>query len=119
MKGVLLRLLSLSAILVALSCGDGAEGGSLSEISGTRQCRANLNTLCTEMAVYRDQHGEWAASPGQLDSVSGRARPLACPESGLEYIITTDDEGGYLIECPSGHGSILTGRRSWCEGGGT
>lgn len=119
MRGALQGFLSLSAILMAVSCGDGAEGGNIHEISETRQCRANLNTLCTGMAVYRDQNGGWGSSPEQLDSISGRRWPLACPESGLDYIITTDDEGGYLIECPSGHGSISTGRRSWCEGSGT
>jgi len=119
MRGSLPGLISLSVILVAVSCGDGGEGGSIREISETRQCRAHMNTLCTEMAVYRDQNGEWAARTEQLDSFSGRTRPITCPGSGLDYIITIDDEGGYLVECPSGHGSISTGRRSWCEGGGT
>jgi hypothetical protein len=119
MRRALSRYMLLIGLLVPVSCGSEGEGGGIHEISETRQCRANMNSLSTEMAGYCYCNGDWASSPEQLDCYSGRMRPLTCPQSGLDYVITTDEDDGYIIECPSGHGSISTGRRSWSDRGGT
>lgn len=102
-------------ILIALcSCaGNGSE--SLDEISKRRQCRANLNTICTDQANYCDAEGEWATDIQQLDEYARRVNPLVCPQNGEEYLLEQSD-CGYLILCPAGHGSIDTGRRSWTGG---
>lgn len=107
-----LGFIMLLCLVSAASCTEHAE--NIREISETRQCRANMNELCTEIATYKNITGEWAGSVDVLDNSSGRMWPLTCPESGLDYIITSDSTG-YTIECPSGHGSISTGCRSWCE----
>ncbi len=102
-------------VLIAFSAcsGDGSE--SLDEISKRRQCRANLNTICTDQARYCDAQGEWASDLEQLDQYARRVRPLVCPQNGEEYILELSNSG-YLIRCPAEHGSIDTGRRSWTGG---
>ena len=93
------------------------EGGSILETSNIRQCRANMNALCTDQATFADVNGRWATSPEELDESSGRLWPLECTVSHEEYTITVNHAAdGYVISCPEGHGSIDTGRRSWCEG---
>ncbi len=101
-------------IIIVSGCGEnGSE--SLSDISKRRQCRANMNTLCTDQASYCDANGEWAPDIDQLNQFARRTRPLTCPESGEEYIIESSD-CGYVVSCPAGHGSIDTGSRSWTGG---
>ncbi len=73
-----------------------------------------MNTLCTNQASYRDANGEWAESVAVLDEFNGRIWPVVCPETREEYLMEKTDEG-YRLSCPSGHGSIETGRRSWTE----
>jgi len=116
MGGRRLRALLLLASTLLLACG--ADEGGVRELSRIRMCHANMNAICTEMACYRDKHGEWASSIQQLADSSSKSLPLVCPESGLGYRISSDGEGGYRLECPSGHGCVTTGRRSWCEGSG-
>ena len=108
----------LSIALLLSSCS--GEGGSIRETSIIRQCRANMNSLCTDQASFANTNGRWATSPEELDESSGRLWPLECPVSHAGYTLTIDHTGdSYVISCPEGHGSIDTGRRSWCEGSDT
>jgi len=104
--------MTVLVIFMFIPACDGEESESLSVISKRRSCRANLNTICTDQAQYRDAMGQWATSIDQLDQLSQRARPLTCPESGEEYLHEMNDSG-YILTCPAGHGSIETGVRSW------
>lgn len=116
MKNKVIRIIVISTIAILLSymACDCSSHQKLSEISLRRQCHANMNTLCTDQASYRDANGEWAESVADLDEFAGRIWPLECPETREEYLIEKTDEG-YRLSCPSGHGSIETGRRSWTE----
>lgn len=107
-------LLSVTAVLMIFSSCEKRNGESLLEISIKRQCHANMNTLCTDQASYCDAEGNWAETIEELDEYFGRLWPLTCPENGEQYVIEITEDG-YRIECPSGHGSINTGRRSWTE----
>lgn len=100
-------------LLILLTGCDGAPA-KLLEVSKERQCRANLNTLCTDQANYRDATGEWATEISKLDEYARRPIPLICPSSGEEYVLEEKNDG-YILSCPAGHGSIDTGRRSWNE----
>ena len=105
-----------SALMIIIFSGCGGNGSeSLQDISIRRQCRANLNTLCTDQASYCDAVGEWAPDIENLNQFARRTRPLTCPESGEGYILELSDYG-YVVSCPAGHGSIETGRRSWTGG---
>ncbi len=109
------RIAATALILIMFSGCSGNGSESINEISKRRQCRANLNTLCTDQANYCDAYGEWASDIEQLNQYARRTRSLTCPESGEEYILQESDSG-YMITCPAGHGSIETGRRSWTGG---
>lgn len=102
------------SVIIFSGCG-GSDSESISDISKRRQCRANMNTLCTDQASYCDANGEWAPDMEQLNQFARRTRPLICPEIGEEYILELSD-CGYVISCPAEHGSIETGRRSWTGG---
>ena len=106
---------AVAIIIISFSGCNGNDYESISEISKRRQCRANMNTLCTDQANYCDANGEWAQDLQHLDEYARRARPLTCPETGEEYILELS-ECGYKISCPAEHGSIETGRRSWTGG---
>ncbi|OPL19502.1 MAG: hypothetical protein AVO35_10085 [Candidatus Aegiribacteria sp. MLS_C] len=106
-------ILFLSIVPAFLGCS-GGEGGIV-EVSRERQCRANMNTLCTDQANYRDATGRWAGTNEELDRYARRTRPLTCPVSDEQYIIELRDDG-YIVRCPCGHGSVDTGRRSWTAG---
>lgn len=110
------KLISAALAIVltlSLSCS-GEAAGKLMEISKKRQCRANLNTLCTDQANYRDATGEWATDISQLDEFARRTVSLTCPSCGEKYVLEEKNDG-YILSCPAGHGSIDTGRRSWVE----
>jgi hypothetical protein len=105
----------LLAVILLTTCGNG-EDSTLVEISETRQCRANMNTLATDQAMYHLMRDDWADSISQLDTESGRPVPLVCPECGEEYLLTREDDC-YTISCPGGvHGSVVNGMPSWSEG---
>lgn len=77
------------------------------------QCRANMNTLSSDMAMFRVTTGFWTDDAASLDSSAGRSVPLVCPECGLPYGISLH-ERGYVLSCPgNSHGSIDTGRQDW------
>lgn len=82
-----------------------------------RQCRANMNALATEQALYRAAHGCWADSVALLDELAGRKVPLLCPSCSRGYEMSVD-ESGYAIECPSDdpHGAVVNGVPSWTGG---
>jgi hypothetical protein len=104
-------------VLISISgCDENSQ--SLLEISRERQCRANMNTLCTDQANYCDAVGHWAGTNEELDQYARRTRSLTCPVTEELYIIELKDDG-YEIRCPGGHGSIDTGCRSWTGGEGT
>lgn len=105
-----LLLLCLMFMLGGCSRESSAE---LLNISKERQCRANMNTLCTDQANYRDAMGHWAGTNEELDRYARRPRSLTCPGTGEDYVIDLKEDGGYIITCPAGHGSIDTGSRSW------
>ena len=110
---ILISRKAAAALIIIILCGCGGNGSeSLSEISKRRQCRAHMNTLCTDQASYCDAVGEWAQDLDQLNQFARRTRPLICPESGEEYILEVSN-CGYVVSCPAGHGSIDTGRISW------
>ncbi len=115
------KIISGAAIVLffCLSLFPGCDGNglhSLEQVSKTRQCRANLNVLCTDQANYRDELGRWAESIEELDKYAGRTRPLTCPETGEPYEVKILEDG-YLVSCPCGHGFVETGRRNWTGGG--
>jgi hypothetical protein len=100
-------LLLLPAMLIS-GCGD-----RFREISRERQCRANMNTLATDQAVFRSTHSHWASTVGELDQAAGRTLTLLCPSNCEPYRITLVGSE-YRIECPAvSHGSIQTGTPSW------
>lgn len=105
-------LLTLSCFLMLSGCSR-ESSAELLNISRERQCRANMNTLCTDQANYRDALGYWAECNEELDRYARRPRSLTCPGNGEEYVIELKEEGGYVIRCPGNHGSIDTGSRSW------
>ncbi len=110
---MIIGISAIAIILVFVVCECGSHQ-KISEISLRRQCHANMNTLCTDQASFRDANGEWAENITELDEFAGRIWPVVCPESGEEYLVEKTEEG-YRLSCPSGHGSIETGRRSWTE----
>ncbi len=116
MRKKIIWIVAISAIALLLTYIACEFGGhqKLSEVSIRRQCHANMNTLCTNQASTKDATGEWAESIAEMDEFAGRIWPLVCPESREEYLMERKDDG-YRLECPSGHGSIETGRRSWTE----
>lgn len=113
-KVIWIIVISTIAILLLYVAYDCSSHQKLSEISLRRQCHANMNTICTDQASFRDATGEWAESVTVLDEFAGRIWPLVCPESQEEYLMERTEKG-YRLSCPSGHGSIETGRRSWTE----
>jgi len=103
------------SVLLLTTCGDG-EDSALTEISQVRQCRANMNTLATDQAMYHLMNGDWATSINQLNEEIGRPAALVCPECGEEYVMSLE-EGCYTITCPGGlHGSVSNGMPTWSEG---
>ena len=117
----MLKLHILKAVLISLlicSCG-GGENSRLREIARTRQCRANVNILSTDQAVYHLLNGTWSLSIAELDTEADRPVPLVCPADDSEYVMVADSTG-YTITCPSGvHGSVTTGQPNWHEGSGS
>jgi hypothetical protein len=84
-----------------------------------RECRANMNTLATDQALYRLTNGEWADRVEDLDEIADRSEALTCPECGRPYELTATPEG-YVISCPMGkHGRIETGIPSWQDNVGS
>ena len=114
-KSIISRITAAASMLIIFSGCGGSGSGGINEISKIRQCRANMNTICTDQANYCDAYGEWATDIQQLDQYARRTGSLKCPESGEEYILQESDSG-YVISCTAGHGSIDTGRRSWTGG---
>jgi hypothetical protein len=112
---LILRIILAVLLLTLLGSCNGNASETLGEISIRRQCRANMNTLCTDQANYCDANGEWASDIDKLDEHARRANPLRCPETDEEYLMELT-ECGYIISCPAGHGSINTGRVSWTGG---
>ena len=101
--------------LLICACGSG-ENSRLRDVARTRQCRANMNILCTDQAVYHMLHGNWCQSIAELDAEADRPVPLVCPLDDQEYVMAVDSTG-YTIACPSGvHGSVNMGQPSWHEG---
>lgn len=103
-----IAILAFATLLVA-GCGR-----DLREESRRRQCRANMNALATEQALYKAAHQCWADSVSELDDLAGRSVPLVCPSCNSEYTMSAD-EAGYAIECPNGdcHGTVVNGAPSW------
>lgn len=106
----------LPALLAALSPMWSGCGGRLEDVARMRQCRANMNTLATEQALYRATYGCWADSVDLLDGLAGRTEPLLCPSCSKGYEMSVD-ESGYTVECPSEnpHGAVVNGTPSWSE----
>lgn len=114
--GKVLRFNVIAALVLVMLSGCNGNGyNDIREISTRRQCRANMNTLCTDQAKYRDTYGEWAVTIEQLDQDARRIGSLVCPENDEEYLLESSDSG-YVLSCPAGHGSIDTGTRSWTGG---
>ncbi|MBD3369914.1 hypothetical protein GF402_06075 [Candidatus Fermentibacteria bacterium] len=113
------RRTALTALCIlaflCISCGAG-KGNRLREASMRRECRANMNALATDQALYRLNNGVWARRMEDLDELANRDEPLACPECGRTYELEITSEG-YAISCPMDkHGRIETGIASWREG---
>jgi hypothetical protein len=104
-------MMAVAALLVS-----GCESGKAEELSDQwklNECRANMNTLATDQALYMLTTGEWTGSVAKLDSIGKRRRPLVCPSCGREYTIDLH-ANGYVISCPlEEHGSVDTGVPSW------
>lgn len=96
-----------AAALLAAGCGG--------EEALANQCRARMNTLSSDMAMYRVTRGYWPGSSAPLDSMAGRSETLCCPRCGEPYRISARPDG-YTIGCPDGvHGTIDTGTPDWEE----
>jgi hypothetical protein len=107
-NSVRLAFAALAVLLLGAGCGD-----QLREAARERQCRANLNTLSTDQAMFRNNHGRWATTVEDLDQLAGRTLPLMCPSCLEPYRLALAGDD-YLLQCPSGeHGSIQTGTPSW------
>ncbi len=108
----------MAMITVLVAAGSGCESGRAEDLSARwklNQCRANMNTLATDQALYMLTTGEWTGSVASLDSIGKRRRPLVCPACGCEYELDLY-EGGYIIHCSvEEHGSVDTGIPSWGE----
>ncbi len=103
------------AVLMLTTCGNG-EDSAFVEISQTRQCRANMNTLATDQAMYHLMNGDWATSIDQLDEEADRPAPLVCPECGEYYVMQLEGDC-YTISCPGDlHGAVSNGMPTWYEG---
>lgn len=103
-----MRLSGLALLPVALFLGCMNNPEAL-----RNQCRANMNTLSSDMAMFRVTTGSWTDDTGSLDSAAGRTVPLVCPECDEPYRVTIHD-GGYILSCPGyRHGSIDTGTQDW------
>lgn len=114
MRNAPIAALALAALLAAAAGCDGFRNEA-----ETRQCRANMNSLSTEQALFRTTYGRWASSIAELDRLAGRTVPLACPVDGSGYAMEAGGDG-YTLSCPCGeHGSIETGSPSWTAGGST
>lgn len=114
-----MRITLIAALLLAalLAVAPGCDG--FRNEAETRQCRANMNSLSTEQALYRTTYGRWASSIAELDRLSGRTVPLVCPSDGNGYVMEAGGDG-YTVTCPCcEHGSIETGSPSWTAGGST
>lgn len=112
-------LIPLAAVLlgaIAISAGLGCSSGQAEELTERwklSECRANMNTLATDQALYMLATGEWTESVAKLDSIGKRRQPLVCPACGEPYAIHLYDDG-YVISCPlEEHGTIDTGVPSW------
>lgn|GEM_PF-581307 len=112
MSGAARRSAGLLLLVFALSALPGC-GDHIREVARERTCRANMNTLATDQALFRTANGRWATSTGELDRVAGRSVTLLCPNDLQPYRISVEGDD-YTIECPCGvHGSIRTGTPSW------
>lgn len=77
------------------------------------QCRANMNTLSSDMALFRVTTGYWAEGVARLDSMAGRRESLKCPVCETPYEVDLHADG-YFLSCPgAGHGMIDTGTPDW------
>ncbi len=100
------RLMALLSLALSLGCMNDPE-------ALCNQCRANMNTLSSDMAMFRVTTGFWTDDMRSLDSSAGRSVQLVCPECGEPYGISLH-ERGYTLSCPgSRHGSIDTGKQDW------
>ncbi len=100
-----------AVVLLVLSLASSC--GGITDAAEERQCRANMNTLATDQAMFFTANGRWASSLEEMDRAAGRAVPLVCPSCGEPFEMELLD-GGYVITCPGGiHGSIDTGSPSW------
>jgi hypothetical protein len=111
-----LQLIVISLCLAVLACSDDHD-----RIVDKESCRANMNTLSTDLIVYHSIYENWPEELTEVDDVVGRSFPLVCPSSGEKYDYVLDDSV-YVISCPCGeHGHISLGRPSWVDstsGGG-
>ncbi len=99
--------LSAAAVLLAVGCGG--------EKAAANRCRAGMNTLSSDMAMFRVTRGYWAESAAALDSMAGRTETLRCPLCREPYRVSARRDG-YTISCPAGvHGGIDTGIPDWEE----
>lgn len=99
--------LPAAAAFLAAGCGG--------EKALANQCRARMNTLSSDMAMFRVTSGYWPDSAFPLDSLAGRSETLCCPRCGEPYIVSARTDG-YTISCPDGsHGEIDTGKPDWEE----
>lgn len=113
MRNASIPALALTAAVV-LALVPGCDG--FRNEAETRQCRANMNLLSTEEALFRTTYGRWAVSIAELDRLAGRTVPLECPVCGEGYVMEAGGDG-YTVTCPCGeHGSIETGSPSWTTG---
>jgi hypothetical protein len=72
-----------------------------------------MNTLSSDLALFRVTTGYWTNSVASLDSMAGRKESLNCPGCSTPYEITLHSQG-YILVCPGGeHGGIDTGTPTW------
>lgn len=117
MKGKTLHRSALILIVVVLCFlfSLAAFTGDNCEERQKMQCRANMNTLASDLVLYHSLNGDWADDQSILDECAHRPFPLECPACGETYCIEIG-EWGYRISCPCGlHGYVEMGKVSWIE----
>jgi len=104
MKRLLVSLLALSV----MACGTSRDLMRQEEMESVRQelragaCAIRMDSLSFEIDGLLYQ-ASLNSDVVYLEDILPDTLPI-CPESGLEYVITENDDT-YTVTCPSGHGS--------------
>ena len=116
------KLFFLAAFFILFSCTESATEPTAPELPSTDfetrvpkqyqwECRNNMVEIS---AACMQWFCQFSSYPGSLVQLGEPFSSMACPECGLPYSVT-GDQNGYTIVCPGncGHGFILDSTPSW------